>query len=126
MPISRHRRLLLLSATLFAAVPVSFGLIRAAGTGGQDLRYLWMAAAAFLAALAVTAFARRAAVKTDLSVGRALSAMLAGALGAAAAGIVQGATFVSGIVIMAVAFGFCAGASAVLVTLFVRSRSPAA
>ena len=44
---SLRRRLLLLTSVFLAAVPVTFGLIRAVSTG-DDVRYLWLAGAAIL------------------------------------------------------------------------------
>lgn len=37
-------------AVIFAAVPFAFGLIRAFETGGCDVRYIWVAGAAFVGA----------------------------------------------------------------------------
>ncbi len=48
MPNWRTRFWLLLAAIVAAAVPVAFGGIRAVTTG-DDVRYLWMAAAAIVA-----------------------------------------------------------------------------
>jgi len=116
MPGLRRRSLLLLSSALSAAVPVSFGLIRAVRTG-NDFRYLWMAAAATLAAYAVTRLWRGTAAPADVSVGRALGAVVGATACAAATALFLGATAGSGIAIVSFAFGVCSGVSAVLATL---------
>jgi hypothetical protein len=123
MPNLRRRPLLLLASVLFAAVPVSFGIIRAV-RAGNDLRYLWMAAAAILAAIAVTRLWRGTAAPGDVSVGRALVAVIGATGSAAAAALILGATAGSGIAIVSFAFGVCIGVSAVLATLARTAPAP--
>jgi len=123
MLILRRRQLLLVASALSAAVPVSFGLIRAVSTG-DDFRYLWMAAAALLAAIAVTTLGRGTAGPAHVSLGRAVAAVAAGTASAAATGVFLGATAVSGIVIVSFAFGVCSGVSAVLARLARKAPTP--
>ena len=61
----RRRHWLLLAAVVFAAVPVSFGCIRAVTTG-DDVRYLWTAGAALLGSMA--AVRGRGGVFTPMSI----------------------------------------------------------
>ena len=103
-------------------MPVSFALIRALSTG-DDLRYLWMAGAAFLGAITVMALGRGTSAPARVSVGRALGAVAAGAACAAATALFQGATAWSGVAIVSIAFGFCSGVSSVLATLARAPRS---
>ena len=76
MPGSRRTQLLLLASALLAAVPVAFSLIRAIGTG-DDFRYLWMAAAAFLGAGVVTIPGHATPSRSPVSLIRAVSAVAA-------------------------------------------------
>jgi hypothetical protein len=107
---------LLLAAVLFAAVPVIFGLIRAVSTG-NDVRYLWLAGAAILGSMAAMWITRGPADPTHLPLRRAVGAVAAGAVSAAAAAVLLGAKAGPGVAIVAVAFGLCTGASALFATL---------
>ena len=93
-----------------------FGLIRAISTG-TDVRYLWLAGAALVGSAAVMVLKPDRAEPVRVSVGRALSAVAAGAACAAAASLLQGATAGPGVAIVAIGFGFCTGAGAVLAFL---------
>ena len=104
-------------------MPVGFGLIRAVNTG-DDWRYLWMAAAAFFAAIAVTTLGRGTAGPAHVSLGRAFAAVAAGTGSVAATGVFLGATAVSGIAIVSFAFGMCNGVSAVLARLAWKAPTP--
>lgn len=108
-----RRRTLVVAALLIGAVPVAFGIIRAAQTG-DDFRYLWLAGAALLGSLVVVTVSR---APTGISVGRGLSAVAAGAASAAAAALLQGATAGPGVAVVAIGFGACTGFSAVLAGL---------
>ena len=121
MPSSRRNQLAFLASALLAAVPVAFGLIRAVSTG-DDLRYLWMAGAAFLGATAVIVLRRGAADPARVSRRRAVGAMAGGATCAAVIGLLQGATALPGVAIVSAAFGFCSGASGVLLALARQAR----
>lgn len=115
-------QLLLLASAVFAALPMAFGVIRAVSTG-DDLRYLWLAAAAFLGSTAVMALGRRTSDPAHVSLVRALGAVAAGASSAAATALLLGATAGPGVAIVAFAFGLCSGAGAVLATLGRQQRS---
>ena len=93
-----------------------FGLIRAISTG-TDVRYLWLAGAALVGSAAVMVLKPDRAEPVRVSVGRALSAVAAGAACAAAASLLQGATAGPGVAIVAIGFGFCTGVSAGLAFL---------
>jgi len=105
------RPLLRLASLALLAIPVAFGVIRAVATG-NDLRYLWLAAAAIAGSLAV-AFAGRTAAHS-IPVGRAVLAIGAGAACATAAALLMGTKAGLGIAVVAVSFGLCTGAGAML------------
>ena len=114
-----RRTRLILAAALIGAVPVAFGIIRAVTTG-VDVRYLWMTAAAFLAAFGLTTLGRASITAARASKVWVVAVIAGATISAAAVGIAQGATAASGIAIVSLAFGLCTGASAVLAT---RARS---
>jgi hypothetical protein len=116
MSSSRRGRMLLTASVLLAAVPVSFGLIRAVSTG-DDVRYLWLAGAAILGSMVAMRRWPGASGPAHVSLRRAVGAVAAGSACAAAASILQGATAGPGVAIVAVSFGLCTGASAVFATL---------
>ena len=123
MPNPQRHHLLLLVAVLIGALPVVFGLVRAASTG-DDFRYLWLAAAAILGSLAVMLPDYRAPGSARVSVARAAVAIATGAACAAATAIFLGATAGPGVAIVAVAFGLCTGTGAVLGSVARRERRP--
>jgi peptidoglycan/LPS O-acetylase OafA/YrhL len=118
----RHSRLLLVASVVVAAVPVIFGLIRAVATRG-DVRYLWLAGAAIAGSMVAMRLGRGSIDPAPVSLRRACGAVAAGALCAAAAAFVIGATAGPGVAIVALAFGLCTGAGAVAATL---ARQPSA
>jgi hypothetical protein len=118
---SRRRRLLLLTSVFLAAVPVTFGLIRAVSTG-DDVRYLWLAGAAILGSMVVMRLGRGSSVPAQGSLRLALGAVAAGALCAAATAVLMGATAGPGVAIVALAFGLCTGTSALFATLARQPR----
>jgi hypothetical protein len=107
---STSRPLFSLAAAVAGAVPVVFALIRAISTGGNDLRYLWLAAAALVGSIVAVSLGEKASI----SVGRAMGAVAAGTAGAAAAAMALGTTAGLGLAIVALGFGLCSGTSAVL------------
>lgn len=117
----RRRPWLLLGAVTFAAVPVAFGGIRAIATG-DDVRYLWMAAAAILGSLAIVPWTRAAPRASAPPIGRAIAAIACGTAGAAITGVLQGARSVPGVAIVALSFGLCTGLGAVFAMLARESR----
>ena len=100
---------------LLSAVPFAFAFIRLLATG-DDMRYLWMATASTLCAAAVLLRPGSPAIPRRIHTGVAI---IAAAACAATVGIVLGATAVSGIAIVAFAFGLCSTSGTWLV---VRSR----
>jgi hypothetical protein len=106
----------LLGSVLLAALPVAFGVIRAVSTG-NDLRYLWLAGAAILGSMVAVRSGQAASGPAHVSLGRALGAVVAGSASAAAAALLMGTTAGLGMAIVAVSFGLCTGASAVLATI---------
>src|SRR5262245_13143776 len=119
---SLPRRLLILASGLAGAVPVCFGLIRAMTTRGQDVRYIWLAAAALAGSIACERFLPGSTTPQRVSVWRALASIAAGTICAAAAAFVLGASAGPGVAIVALGFGFCTGTSAELA----RVSSPVA
>ena len=122
MPGILPSRLWLLGSVLLAAVPVAFGLIRAVSTG-NDVRYLWLAGAAILGSMVAVRSGRGASGLPPVSPGRAVGAVAAGSACAAAAALLMGSTAGLGVAIVAVSFGLCTGASAVLATVARESRA---
>jgi hypothetical protein len=106
---ARGRGLHVLSS-VFAVLPFAFALIRAIGTGGQDLRYIWVALAALGGATAVVAAAglhrRRLNAVAALFAAMFLSATLL----ALVTGLLVGTIFGAGVLVVASAFGFCSAA----------------
>jgi hypothetical protein len=103
-------------AMLIAAFPFAFALIRALRTG-HDFRYLCVALASLLGAMAVMAVGkahiRRAPVAVALSAGAFVGSTLLAVLAALPLGTKLG----PGILVVAVAFGFCCAAGSLLYTL---------
>jgi uncharacterized membrane protein YccC len=112
----RRSRLLLLASVFLAAVPVTFGLIRAVSTG-DDVRYLWLAGAAILGSMVASSLGRGSSGPAQVSLRRALGAVAAGTLCAAATAVLMGATAGPGVAIVAFGFGLCTGTSALFATL---------
>jgi hypothetical protein len=116
MPSSRRSRLLLLASVILAAMPVTFGLIRAVSTG-DDIRYLWLAGAAIVGSMLVMPLGDSVSGRAHVSLGRAVCAVTAGALCAAVTAVLMGARAGPGVAIVASAFGLCSGTSAALAAL---------
>ena len=107
-----HGRLQRVASVALLGTPVAFGVIRALTTG-NDLRYLWLAAAAILGSMAV-AFAGGTAAGGPIPGGRTLFSVVAGAAGATAVALLMGTKAGPGIAVVALSFGLCTGAGAVL------------
>lgn len=105
-------------SVFFISMPFLFGLLRAVTTG-NDLRYLWVAAASLFGAGAFTAATsgrmRRPRAALALSAGSFTIATLC----ATAAAILLGTRFGAGLLVVASSFGFCC---AVGCTLFAITR----
>ena len=122
MPTSRRGRLLLIASVLLAAVPVTFGLIRAVSTG-DDVRYLWLAGAAIVGSMVAMRRGPGASGPAHVSLRRAVGAVAAGSACAAATSVLLGARAGPGVAIVAIAFGLCTGTSAVFATLAQQPRT---
>ena len=99
----------LLSAAL-AFAPFAFGMIRAIETDAKDLRYIWVALAAFVGAMFRMALARRQRVplpRGALAAGIFVTSSAFAALAAWALGTAVGPAML----IVSAAFGFCFAAS---------------
>lgn len=96
---------------VLVAIPFAFAGMRWL-TSGSDTRYVWMAAASALCAAAVLVRPRSPAVPNRGSIG---IAVIAAAVCAAAVGVGLGARAITGIAIVAVAFGVCSAVGAGLV-----------
>jgi len=113
--------LLRFTSVALLALPVAFGVIRVLTTG-NDFRYFWLAAAAIAGSLAV-AFAGGRSAGGSIPVGRTLLSVVAGAACATAVALLMGTKAGPGIAVVAVSFGLCTGAGAVLAAL-TRPRPP--
>jgi hypothetical protein len=96
---------------LLAAIPFGFAVLRAVGTG-TDLRYLWVALAAAVAAWAVLRFGGRGVPPTGSGVAVAFVASMAAA---SVAGFVQGAQSVPAVLFVALGFAICEAGGLALV-----------
>jgi hypothetical protein len=106
-------RLLDAMAITFGVLPFAFGLIRAVTTG-QDVRYLWVAAAGFLGAALVTAPARSREGSTGTHIATAALAFVAATVLAVFAAIVLGTRFGPGLLVVGGSFGLCFAAASLL------------
>jgi hypothetical protein len=113
--VPRHTWLLRLASVALLGVPVAFGVIRALATG-NDFRYLWLAGAAIVGSLAV-AFGGGTPFRGPFPIGRTLLSVVAGAACATAVALLMGTTAGLGIAVVALSFGVCTGAGAVLAAL---------
>lgn len=93
-------------AILAAATPFGFALIRAVRTG-HDVRYIWVALAAFCGAMATMAIARPYGSRPNGAVTVSTAVFLSATLLAVLAALLLGTTFGPGILVVASAFGFC-------------------
>ena len=101
-------------------IPVAFGVIRALTTG-NDFRYLWLAGAAIVGSMAVV-FAGGTSGGGPIPAGRTLLSVVAGAAAATAVALLMGTKAGPGIAVVAVSFGLCTGAGAVLAARAQRPR----
>ena len=96
----------------FFSLPFLFGLLRAAATG-NDFRYLWVAAASFVGAGAITVAMKASSRERRLAI--SIGTFIVATLCAIAAGMLLETRFGIGLLVVASSFGFC---SAVGWTLF--------
>ena len=106
-------------AIAFGLLPFAFGLIRAVTTG-QDVRYLWVAAAGFLGAALVTVPARSREGSIRPHIGAAALAFVAATVLAVCAAIVLGTRLGPGLLVVGASFGLCFAAASLL---HLQSRS---
>jgi peptidoglycan/LPS O-acetylase OafA/YrhL len=90
----------------FISLPFLFGLLRAVTTG-NDLRYLWVAAAALLGAGAFTAAAREQMRRPRVAVAYSLGSFIVATLAATAAAMLLGTRFGPGLLVVASSFALC-------------------
>lgn len=106
----------------FAAVPFGFALVRAVRTG-SDLRYLWLASASLIGAVAITAVGRSHAANTRSTGLLSIGVFVVATLLAVAAALVIGTRMGPGVLVVGSGFGFCF-ALASLFHMSARSRLP--
>lgn len=99
--------ILRIAAAAFAFVPFAFALMRAVATEGRDLRYLWVAFAAFIGAMTRMIMAARSGGRRMTRGTLALGVFFMSALFAAAAGWALGTAAGPGLFIVAAGFGCC-------------------
>ena len=100
-------------AIAFGLLPFAFGLIRAVTTG-QDVRYLWVAAAGFLGAALVTVPARSRDSSTGTHMAAASVAFVAATVFAVCAAIILGTRLGPGLLVVGASFGLCFAAASLL------------
>jgi hypothetical protein len=118
---SARRWVVWVSSILFAGAPIVVSLIAALGRR-HDLRWLWMALASLLGAIAARALAKPRREPGAVIAVSAL-AFVVGAIAAALVARLLGARAVFGIWAVATVLSFCWAASFALAT-FSRSRVP--
>lgn len=99
-----------------AAVPFAFGLIRAVKSG-SDVRYLWVALAALLGAMAVMAAGKAFGRMPPMTVALSACAFVISTLCAVLAALLLGTMAGPGMLVVASGFGFCCAAGCWLHTL---------
>ena len=102
------------ASALFAFAPFGFALIRAVGTEGRDLRYLWVAIAAFIGAMARMALAARRGGRLMTPLTLAAGVFFMSTVAASVAAIMLGTSVNLAVFIVAAGFGFCFAASTFL------------
>ena len=114
---TRAQTMQLVAGILIAALPMAFGVIRAATTG-TDFRYLWSALAALAGAVAI--MARAGAPLSAAS--RLVLALGVSTLLAATTAFLVGARSPGAVLVVALAFAGCAAVGSALVTRSSGSR----
>lgn len=117
---SARQRVSFVLSILFAAAPIVVSLVAALGRR-HDLRWLWMALASFLGAIAVRALAKPQREPGAVTAVSALTFVVA-AIAAALVARLLGARAVFGIWAVACVLSFCWAASFALAS-FSRSRT---
>lgn len=101
-------------AVIFAAVPFAFGLIRAFETGGRDVRYIWVAGAAFAGAAAIVVLAGSQRRETSTALTLSVAVFAAAALFALVTGWQLGTTIGPALFVVGAGFAFCFAAASLL------------
>jgi len=99
--------ILRIAAAAFAFVPFAFALMRAVDTDGRDLRYLWVAFAAFIGAMTRMIMAARSGGRRMTRGTLSLGVFVVSTLFAAAAAWAPGTAPGPAMFIVAAGFGFC-------------------
>ena len=97
-------------AVVAVAMPFIFAILRASETGGQDLRYLWVALAASCGATAGWAASRDSGTRVSGVLAVFTGAALCGAIAASLLGVSVG----PGMFVVVGSFALCFGAGALL------------
>ena len=103
----------LLLSILFAAIPFAFAIVRALQTG-SDLRYVWVALASFVGAVAVMAIGRARQRTPAVVLALSVVALIVAAGLAGAVAFAVGASSLLAVGVVAVGFGGCHAASLAL------------
>jgi hypothetical protein len=100
----------------FVVMPFLFGLLRAV-ISGNDLRYLWVAAASLFGAAAFTAATHAPSHRRRIAL--SIGAFIVATLCSIAAAMLLGTRFGPGLLVVAASFGLCSAAGC---TLFAITR----
>lgn len=103
-----------IAAAALAFLPFGFALLRAVETEGRDLRYLWVAFAAFLGAMARMVMAARSAGRRMTRGTLAAGVFFVSMLSAVFAAWMLGTTLGPPLFIVCGGFGFCFAAATFL------------
>jgi hypothetical protein len=104
-------------AIFFVAMPFLFGLLRAV-MSGNDLRYLWVAAASLFGAAVFTGATPAPSRRRRISL--SIGAFTVATLCATAAAMLMGTRFGPGLLVVAASFGFCSAAGCMLFAITQR------
>jgi hypothetical protein len=100
-------------SVFFISLPFLFGLLRAVTTG-NDLRYLWVAAAALFGAGAFTAAARGRMRQPRVALALSVGSFIVATLGATATAMLLGTRLGAGLLIVASSFACCCAVGCML------------
>ena len=103
-----------IAAAAFAFAPFGFALMRAVETEGRDLRYLWVAFAAFIGAMARMVLAARGGGRLMTRGTLALGVFFMSTITAVVAALMLGTVVGPAMFIVASGFAFCFAASTFL------------
>ena len=110
------------ASVVASAMPLGFGVIRAATTG-NDFRYVWVALGSVAGAAVAMLIGRGFATRPIRAVAAlTLGVFLAATVFAMATAMLLGTSFNLGMLIVAASFGVCLAAGAAL-SVFARTRS---